>query len=121
MNIRKVISGVLSAAMILSAFPAVSASANVDKADASFAINAYVDENGDVVTNNMSVYMGDVGKNIISVKGGKKGWLFDVVSDVKDFYLYMDIDDKLTDSVDKGRIVEISVDYFDFSEVDVVK
>ena len=119
MNIRKVISGVLSAAMILSAFPAVSASGNVDKADASFAINAYVDENGEVVTNNMSVYMGDVGNNTISVKGGKKGWLFDVVSDVKDFYLYMDIDDKLTDSVDKGRIVEISVDYFDFSEVDV--
>ena len=92
---KRIISGILSFAVMLSALT-IFADNNADiKNTSSIIAQAYVDDNGQVVSNNMKVYTGDFGLNAFSIKGGKKGWLFDILSSKTDNYLYMDIDDKL--------------------------
>ncbi len=108
----KLISYILSAVMIFSSVPATAA-ANGGRADTSSEISAYVDENRNVVMNNMTVRMGDNNLGNFNKSGGKPGWLFDVFSAKTDNYLYMDVNDSLTDGEDRGRIIEVSVDYFD--------
>ena len=108
----KLISYILSAVMIFSSVP-VAAAANGGHAGASSEISAYVDENRNVVMNNMTVRMGDNNLGNFNKSGGKPGWLFDVFSAKTDNYLYMDVNDSLTDGEDRGRIIEVSVDYFD--------
>ena len=110
---KRIISGILSFAIMLSALT-IFADNNADiKNTSSIWANAYVDDSGQVVSSNMKVYTGDSGLNNFSIKGGKKGWLFDILSAKTDNYLYMDIDDNLLDKRDKGRIIKVSVDYFD--------
>jgi len=108
----RIISGILSFAMMFSALPAF---ANTASKTTENLINAYVDENKQVITNNMDVYMGDNNLDNFNISGGKYGWFFDVFSAKTDHYLYMNINDELVDKSDKGRIVEVSVEYFDAS------
>ena len=109
MSIKKFASLILAAVTALAVLPA---SAGETAAGAAAAY-AYVDESAQVHCENMRVFMGDQGLNALTVKGGKAAWLFDVISAKTDNYLYMDIDDGLTDKADKGRVVEITVEYFD--------
>ena len=109
---KKLISGLLSLAVALSGFSAFASSEKQDAVRVKEAM-AYVDESGQVTEKNIDVYTGDTGLDIMSVKGGRKGWLFDITSSNADYYLYMNVDDSFADSYDKGRIIEVSVDYFD--------
>ena len=106
---KKLISGLLSLTMAFSGFSVFADSASVQEKCA----QAYLQSDGTVVEKNIKVYTGDSGLDTISVKGGKKGWLFDVTSSNADYYLYLDVDDSFADKYDKGRIIEVSVDYFD--------
>ena len=113
MKKAKIFLCVLCVVLVFTAFSVMASDLNTADADA---IYAYVDENGKVIQSNMKVHMGDSGLDVLAVRGGKKGWLFDVVSAKTDYYLYMDTDDKYADKFDKGRIVEIEVEFFDAGE-----
>ena len=120
MTKNKLISGILSIAIMLSVIPVGYAATDTPKADTSL-INAYVDEKGQIITNNMKVYMGDNGYNKLADKGGQLGWLFDVSVNNTDYYLYMDVDDKLADKTDMGRIINVTVEYFDQVDINIEK
>ena len=109
MSIKKLVSLLLTAVTAFAVLPASAGKTIAGDVQA----YAYVDESAQVHCENMRVFMGDQGLNALTVKGGKAAWPFDVISAKTDNYLYMDIDDGLTDKADKGRVVEITVEYFD--------
>lgn len=113
---KRLIAGFLAFFTVTSAFSCCVYGKNEKNGEKIF---AYVDDGGAVHTSNMKIYTGDNGKNAISSMGGKKGWLFDVESDSTDYYLYIDVDDNLADKEDIGRVVEISFDYFDKSNINI--
>lgn len=115
---KRLIAGFLAFFTVTSAFSCVAYGEGAENTEK---IRAYVDGSETVHTSNMKVYTGDNGKNAISSMGGKKGWLFDVESDSTDYYLYIDVDDNLADKKDMGRVVEISVDYFDKSNINIAR
>lgn len=109
MSIKKLVSLLLTAVTAFAVLPASAGKTIAGDVQA----YAYVDENTQVNSGNMRVFTGNQGLDNFTVKGGKHGWFFDVVSAKTDHYLYMDINDELTDKDDKGRIVEVTVEYFD--------
>ena len=115
---KRLIAGFLAFFTVTSAFSCVAYGEGAENTEK---IRAYVDGSETVHASNMKVYTGDNGKNAISSMGGKKGWLFDVESDSTDYYLYIDVDDNLADKKDMGRVVEISVDYFDKSNINIAR
>lgn len=64
-------------------------------------------------TKGMKVWMGDVNEPTTLVESGKSGWLLDPVVTTESRYIYVDLDDSLTDFNSDGTNLEVTVEYYD--------